>query len=192
MAEITPELRNEFVGCIPSMRAFAASLTGASDRADDLVQESLMKAWGNLHSFTAGTNMRAWLFTILRNTFYSNCRKLKREVQDSDGTYAANLAEHPQQQGHLDFADFRAALDKLPDDQREALILIGASGFSYEEASEICGCAIGTVKSRVNRARAKLAEMLSVSSADEFGPDGSAQAVLSVTSVPTAKSRAMG
>ncbi len=151
-----------------------------------------MKAWGNLHSFTAGTNMRAWLFTILRNTFYSNCRKVKREVQDSDGTYAANLAEHPEQPGHLDFVDFRAALDKLPEDQREALILVGASGFSYEETAEICGCAISTVKSRVNRARAKLAEMLSVTSADEFEPDGSAQAVLSVTSVAASKSCAMG
>lgn len=192
MRDVSPELREEFLGCIPSLRAFAASLVGVGDRADDLVQEALMKAWTNLGSFTEGTNLRAWLFTILRNTFYSSYRKTKREVQDVDGIYSNNLAEHPQQDGHLDFEDFRKALDTLPSDQREALILIGASGFSYEEAAEICDCAIGTMKSRVNRARTKLAEILSVHSADEYGPDDSVQAILSVTSVPATKTRAVG
>ncbi|WP_181702597.1 sigma-70 family RNA polymerase sigma factor [Chthonobacter albigriseus] len=171
-------LRDELLAAIPPLRAFAVSLTADADRADDLVQETLVKAWSNLDSFTPGTNMRAWLFTILRNTFYSNHRKQRREVQDVEGEHAARLATHPSQNGHMDLADFREALSRLPDDQREALILIGASGFSYEEAAEICGCAVGTVKSRVNRARNKLVEIMSISSAEAFGPDEATQAVM--------------
>lgn len=191
MATMSDELRDEVVACIPSLRAFAASLVGVGDRADDLVQEALVKAWGNLGSFKAGTNMKAWLFTILRNTFYSAYRKGKREVQDVDGQYSSTLAEHPGQIGHLDFEDFRRALDDLPEDQREALILIGASGFSYEEAAEICDCAIGTMKSRVNRARSRLSEILDVTSADEFGPDRTVHAALTSSSVPAVKLSAM-
>ena len=171
-------LRDELLAAIPPLRAFAVSLTADSDRADDLVQETLVKAWSNLDSFTPGTNMRAWLFTILRNTFYSNHRKQRREVQDVEGEHAAKLATHPSQNGYMDLADFREALARLPDDQREALILIGASGFSYEEAAEICGCAIGTVKSRVNRARNKLVEIMAISSAEAFGPDEATQAIM--------------
>jgi len=173
-----PALRDELLAAIPPLRAFAVSLTADSDRADDLVQETLVKAWSNLGSFTPGTNMRAWLFTILRNTFYSNHRKRRREVQDVEGEHAARLATHPAQNGHMDLADFRTALGKLPPDQREALILIGASGFSYEEAAEICGCAVGTVKSRVNRARNRLAELMSITSAEAFGPDDATQAIV--------------
>lgn len=171
-------LRDELLAAIPPLRAFAVSLTADTDRADDLVQETLVKAWSNLGSFTPGTNMRAWLFTILRNTFYSNHRKQRREVQDVDGEHAARLATHPSQNGHMDLADFRDALARLPADQREALILIGASGFSYEEAADICGCAVGTVKSRVNRARNKLAEIMAIASAESFGPDEATQAVV--------------
>jgi RNA polymerase sigma-70 factor (ECF subfamily) len=98
-------------------------------------------------------------------------RKRGREVQDSEGIMTARLAVHPAQQGQLDLKDFRAALERLPEDQREAIILIGASGFSYEEAAEICGCAVGTIKSRVSRARAKLQEILEISGEDEYGPD---------------------
>lgn len=191
MAIMTNELRDEVVACIPSLRAFAASLVGVGDRADDLVQEALVKAWANIGSFQQGTNMKAWLFTILRNTFYSAYRKAKREVQDVDGQYSSTLAEHPGQIGHLDFEDFRKALDELPEDQREAVILIGASGFSYEEAAEICGCAIGTMKSRVNRARNRLSEILDVTSADEFGPDRTAHAALTASSVSAVKLSAM-
>jgi len=171
-------VRAQLIKNIPTLRAFAVSLTSDGDRADDLVQETLVKAWSNLGSFTAGTNMRAWLFTILRNTFYSYHRKARREVQDVEGEHAARLATHPSQNGHMDLQDFQVALERLPDDQREALILIGASGFSYEEAAAICDCAVGTVKSRVNRARSKLAELLAVQSADVFGPDRTTQAVL--------------
>ena len=128
-----------------------------------------MKAWANASSFEEGTNMRAWLFTIMRNTFFSQYRKARREVQDVDGEAAARLVAMPDQLAHLDLADFRARLERLPADQREALVLIGASGFSYEEAAEICGCAVGTIKSRVNRARRRLIEQLALSSAEDFG-----------------------
>src|SRR5262249_41674023 len=128
--------------------------------------------------FQEGTNLRAWLFAILRNTFYSDCRRRKREVEDRDGAWAATLAVHPSQQGSIDLDDLRTALTQLPDDQREALILIGAAGFSYEEVAEVCGCAIGTVKSRVNRARSKLAAMLGVSSMEDFGPDAASEAIV--------------
>jgi len=175
--------RKELLEHIPNMRAFAMSLCGAADKADDLVQEALMKAWSNLDSYQDGTNMRAWLFTILRNAFYSELRKRRREVPDSDGAMAAQLAAHPEQGGHMDFRDFRKALDQLPADQKEALVLIGASGMSYEEAAEICGCAVGTVKSRVNRARQRLAEILTLESASEYGPDATAQPIVSPPSV---------
>src|SRR6476620_2495615 len=161
-----------------NLRAFAVSLCGDRERADDLVQETLFKAWNHLDSFHEGTNLKAWLFTILRNTYFSERRKRRREVEDADGTYAGRLATHPEQHGHMDMQDFRAVLVRLPDDQREALILVGAAGFSYEEAAGICGCAVGTIKSRVNRARTRLAELLHVNSAEDFGPDETTRAVL--------------
>lgn len=162
---------------LQSLRAFAISITGNVERADDLVQDTVVKAWTNMNSYTEGTNIRAWLFTILRNTFYSDFRKRSREVED-DGTHAARLAVHAPQHGHMDLEDFRRALAQLPDDQREALILVGASGFSYEEAAEICGCALGTIKSRINRARTRLGEILSVNSGADFGPDADSFAAL--------------
>lgn len=154
-------LRDDLVAAIPNMRAFAISLCGNRDRADDLVQEALVKAWNHLDSFEQGTNLKAWLFTILRNAYFSELRKTKREIADSDGQFAARQAVPAEQQSHLDLVDLNNALSKLPADQREALILVGAEGFSYEDAAGICGCAVGTVKSRVNRARGKLAELLS-------------------------------
>ncbi len=154
---------------LPALRAFGISLSGSHDKADDLVQETVMKAWASHVSFVEGTNLRAWLFTIMRNTYFSQYRKARREVQDVDGEAAARLVSVPGQHGHLDLDDFRAALDALAPDQREALVLVGASGFSYEEAAEICGCAVGTIKSRVNRARAKLMQALSIDSLDEIG-----------------------
>src|SRR6185295_2174500 len=162
MAE-SMSFKSDLLGAIPSLRAFAVSLTQNSDRADDLVQETLVKAWDKQGSFQPGTNLKAWLFTILRNEFYSQMRKRGREVQDSDGAMTARLAIHPAQHGLLDLEDFRKALQLLPEDQREAIILIGASGFSYEEAAEICQCAVGTIKSRVSRARSKLQEILKIS-----------------------------
>ncbi len=175
---IEPELRDELLAAVPSLRAFAISLCGQVDRADDLVQDTLMRALANIHRFQRGTNLNAWLFTILRNLFHSEFRKRKREVEDPDGNYAANLTSLPEQAAHLDFEDFRSALAQLPDDQREALLLVGASGFSYEEAAEICECAVGTIKSRVNRARTRLAEMLDLADDGEMGPDEMTRAAL--------------
>jgi RNA polymerase sigma-70 factor, ECF subfamily len=171
------QITADLLSVIPNLRAFAVSLCGSLDRADDLVQETLVKGWSNIDTFVEGTNLRAWLFTILRNIYYSEYRKRRREVADPDGTFAAKLATAPAQSGHMDLLDFRAALQQLPGDQREALILIGASGLSYEEAAGICGCAIGTMKSRVNRARSHLAEMLSITSGTEFGHDSEWQMI---------------
>src|SRR5919106_5128575 len=179
---VSKALREDLLASIPNLRAFAVSLAGNSERADDLVQETLMKAWAKFDTFQEGTNLRAWLFTILRNEFYSQVRKRGREVEDAEGTYAARLASQPAQSGHMDLSDFRAALAKLPDDQREALILVGASGFSYEEAAEICDCAVGTIKSRVNRARSRLAGLLAVDDVEDLGPDRMTRAALQAIS----------
>ena len=170
-------IRDEMLAAVPKLRAFAISLSGKVDRADDLVQETLLRALANIDSFEPGTNMPAWLFTILRNQFRSEYRKRKREVEDSDGHYAARLTSPPEQMGKLELQEFRVALAKLPPEQREALILVGASGFSYEETAKICDCAVGTIKSRVNRARAHLAEILSIDRADDMDTSTSAQAV---------------
>jgi RNA polymerase sigma-70 factor (ECF subfamily) len=175
---IDPDLRDTMLGAVPSLRAFAISLCGNVDRADDLVQETLLRAIANINSFQPGTNMSAWLFTILRNLFRSEYRKRRREVEDSDGSYAETLKTQPEQTSRVEFEEFRAALTKLPSDQREALILVGASGFSYEEAAEICGCAVGTIKSRVNRARTRLAQLLHIDNINDFGADQATRAVL--------------
>ncbi|BCH22556.1 RNA polymerase sigma factor [Mesorhizobium sp. L-8-10] len=175
---VSQGFKDDLLGAIPSLRAFAVSLSQNVDRADDLVQETLVKAWDKHMSFHPGTNMKAWLFTILRNEFYSQMRKRGREVQDSEGVMTGRLAVHPSQHGALDLEDFRSALAQLPEDQRESIILIGASGFSYEEAAEICGCAVGTIKSRVSRARAKLQEILEISGEADYGPDAISAQVL--------------
>ncbi len=130
-----------------------------------------MKAWAKQDSFQMGTNIKAWLFTILRNEFYSQMRKRGREVQDTEGAFTERMSVHPSQYGVLDMADFKKALDSLPPDQREAIVLIGASGFSYEEAAEICNCAVGTMKSRVSRARTRLQDILGISGEADYGPD---------------------
>jgi RNA polymerase sigma-70 factor, ECF subfamily len=161
---LTNELRDDILASVPSLRAFAISLSGNGDRADDLVQETLLRALANIDSFQPGSNLPAWLFTILRNLFRSD--------------YPKTLKTQPAQSAHLEFEEFRAALEKLPQDQREALILVGASGFSYEDAAAICGCAVGTIKSRVNRARSKLSALLYVDGAEDFGPDETVRAVI--------------
>src|SRR4051795_1830553 len=173
-----PAIRDALLAAVPSLRAFAISLSGHIDRADDLVQDTLLRALSNIDRFERGTNLNAWLFTILRNLFHSEYRKRRREVEDPDGSYAARLRVQPEQGSRLDFEDFRVALSKLPHDQREALLLIGASGFSYEEAAGICGCAVGTIKSRVNRARSRLASLLAVDDAEDLGPDRLTRAAL--------------
>ena len=173
-----PAIRDALLAAVPSLRAFAISLCGQIDRADDLVQDTLLRALSHLDRFERGTNLNAWLFTILRNLFHSEYRKRRREVEDPDGSYAGRLKVQPEQGSRLDFEDLRAALDKLPHDQREALLLVGASGFSYEEAAAICGCAVGTIKSRVNRARFRLASLLAVDDVEDLGPDRMTRAAL--------------
>ncbi len=175
---LTDSLRDEILASVPSLRAFAISLSGKSDRADDLVQETLLRALAHIDSFQPGSNLPAWLFTILRNLLRSDYRKRRREVEDAEGSYSKTLKSQPAQNSHLEFEEFRMALEKLPQDQREALILVGASGFSYEDAAAICGCAVGTIKSRVNRARSKLSAMLYVEGAEDFGPDSTVRAVI--------------
>jgi RNA polymerase sigma-70 factor (ECF subfamily) len=173
------QLKSELIEAIPNLRAFAVSLSGNVDRADDLVQETLMKAWNKLGTFEEGTNLKAWLFTILRNTYFSDFRKVKREVADTDGEIAARVAVLPRQQAHMDVQDLISALEKLPDDQREALILIGAEGFSYEQAATISACAVGTIKSRVNRARKRLAELIGLDAETDLSPDRLAASLIS-------------
>jgi RNA polymerase sigma-70 factor (ECF subfamily) len=170
--------RDALLAAVPSLRAFGISLSGNVDRADDLVQDTLVRAISNAHRFEPGTNLNAWLFTILRNLFHSEYRKRRREVEDPDGAYAEQLTSQPEQGARLDFEDFRSALATLPSEQREALLLVGASGFSYEETAEICGCAVGTVKSRVNRARSRLSGMLHLDAAEDLGPDRITRAAL--------------
>jgi RNA polymerase sigma-70 factor, ECF subfamily len=175
---LSPNLRTELLAAIPNLRAFAMSLCGNPSRADDLAQETLMKAWDKIGSFEDGTNLKAWLFTILRNVYYSELRKRKREAEDADGRLTAGLAVHPEQLGHMDASDFMIALQQIPIDQREALILVGAEGFSYEDVAEISGVAVGTIKSRVNRARVRLTEILGLDGAADFGPDRLSQAAI--------------
>lgn len=163
-----PDPRTELVNHLQALRAFALSLTREGASADDLVQDTIVKAWTNIEKFQPGTNLRAWLFTILRNTFYSARRKTRREVSDTDGIHAARQATRPEHDGRLAMNDFRAAFQKLPDEQREALILVGASGFSYEEAAGMTGVAVGTVKSRANRGRRRLAELLKLEDGEEL------------------------
>jgi RNA polymerase sigma-70 factor (ECF subfamily) len=158
--------RDEVVAMIPALRAFAWSLSHNGSDADDLVQDTLIKAWTNRDKYEPGTNLRAWLFTILRNTYYTQITRRRREVRDERGEYASTLNAPPTQDWTVAMRALQAALRELPPEHREALILVGAAGLSYEEAAEICGCALGTIKSRVNRARAKLLRLMD---ADEAG-----------------------
>lgn len=145
---------------IPELRAFAISLCGNADQGDDLVQETLLSAWSHLDDFEPGTNMAAWLFTILRNRFLNECRRRRVWVDDADGQHTGKLATRPEQEGWDISADLGYALDHLPSQQREAVILVGAAGMTIAEAASVCGCEPGTIKSRVSRGRARLAAIL--------------------------------
>jgi len=181
---MSPRPTDALIALIPNLRAFAITMCRDPSVADDLVQETLVKAWDHFDSFREGTNLKAWLFTILRNTYFSEWRKRKHQGDDRNGLDAETFAVPPEQHGHTDLQDLSRALEMLSDEQREALILVGAAGFTYEEAADICGCAVGTVKSRINRARIRLAELLGASSAHDFGPDPMTGAVLARTALP--------
>jgi RNA polymerase sigma-70 factor (ECF subfamily) len=142
---------------IPNLRAFAMSLCGVADQADDLVQETLLKAWRHRDRFQKGTSLTAWLFTILRNTYYSDMRLARRSREVYEEVEVATAAP---QEGHVALQEVRTALGLLAPEQREAIILVGAAGMSYEEAADICQCPEGTIKSRVNRARTRLTELV--------------------------------
>jgi len=155
------EFKKQLAQVIPHLRAFGRSLSGNRDLADDLVQETLLKAWAARQRFQAGTNMRAWTFIILRNLFLSQMRRARFKGEWDDLTASKILAAPASQDRHVELSDMQRALMHLPQPQREALILVGAGGFAYEEAAEICGCAVGTIKSRVARGRVALETILS-------------------------------
>ena len=155
-----PEFKDQLAAVIPHLRAFGRSLSGSRDLADDLVQETLLKAWAARKRFQAGTNMRAWTFIILRNLFLSQMRRARFKGEWDDITAAKILAAPASQDRHIELGDMQRALMHLPQPQREALILVGAGGFAYEEAADICGCAVGTIKSRVARGRVALEALL--------------------------------
>ena len=172
--------RDQLVEHLRPLRAFAISLTRNVTAADDLVQETILKAWASIDKFQRGSNLQAWLFTILRNTYYSSLRKSRREVADPDGAHAATLSVKPEHDGRMAFTDFLRAFDTLSDEHREVLILVGASGFSTEEAAEMMGVAAGTVKSRASRARKRLAHLLGLAEGEGMfsGVDAITDAVI--------------
>jgi len=151
---------DDMVALVPQLHTFARSLCRDGVRADDLVQEALMRAINNIQRFKPGTNLKAWLFTIVRNEHYSQLRRGKFEAQGMDIELLPEPSVPPDHDGKLELRDLNRALGSLSPGQRTALILVSVSGFSYEEAAEICGCAVGTIKSRVARARETLLEML--------------------------------
>lgn len=148
--------KRELVTLIPHLRAFARTLTGDATAADDLAQDAMMKAWDARASYQMGTNMKAWTFMILRNQFYSEKRRSWRQSQLDQEAAERTLVAVDDPEAPVALDELRLALNTLPEEQREALILVGAGGFAYEEAAEICQCAVGTVKSRVSRARKAL------------------------------------
>jgi RNA polymerase sigma factor (sigma-70 family) len=156
-----PEFKEQLAAVIPHLRAFGRSLSGNRDLADDLVQETLLKAWAARKRFQAGTNMRAWTFIILRNLFLSQMRRARFKGEWDEVTAARILSAPASQDRHIELGDMQRALLHLPQPQREALILVGAGGFAYEEAARICGCAVGTIKSRVARGRVALENLMS-------------------------------
>ena len=152
--------KRELTEVIPHLRAFARGLCGRPDLADDLVQETLLKAWAAQERFEPGTSMRAWTFVILRNAYLTDMRRNRLRGEYDEAVAERTLTAPPGQEAPLHLSDMHRALLTLPPERREALLLVGAGGFSYEEAAEICQCAIGTIKSRVGRARAALTRMI--------------------------------
>jgi RNA polymerase sigma-70 factor (ECF subfamily) len=170
--------RAEMLQLIPALRAFAVSLTGSTDAADDLVQETLVRAMARIETFEPGTNMGAWLFTILRNLVFSQSRQKRRDAAYRVACGQQSGKTHPEQHGKVELMQMRQALMRLPPEQREAIILVGASGLSYEEAAAVIHCAVGTVKSRVSRARERLVTFMDADAPDRFGPDRQELAVV--------------
>jgi RNA polymerase sigma-70 factor, ECF subfamily len=175
---VEASLRDQMLDLLPNLRAFAFTLTNDPTRVDDLVQDAFVRAWSNIDHFERGSNLGAWLFTILRHAFYTEHRKRRREAEDPEGVHVARLKVPPEQEAALAMAELRLALPHLPPRYREALLLVGVQDMTYEEVALLQGVAVGTVKSRVNRARTQLASMLQMTSRHEIGPDQVMQAAL--------------
>lgn len=186
--DVRGDPRDQLVTHLPALRAFAISLTRNVTAADDLVQDTIVKAWTNIDKFVADTNLQAWLFTILRNTFYSDLRKNRRVVADPEGIHAGSLFVRPDHDGRLTYGEFQVAFDQLSPEHREVLILVGASGFSCEEAAQMMGVAVGTVKSRTNRARKRLSELMHLADGEDVlsGHDGVTLSVMGRSGIQAA------
>jgi RNA polymerase sigma-70 factor (ECF subfamily) len=176
--------RSAMLEAMPHLRSFAISLCRDRDQANDLAQEALLRACANIDKFKPGSNMEGWLFTILHNHYCSEYRKRRREVEDIDGAYAEALVVQPEQIVHLEYEDMRAALAELPNEMQQALALIAVEGVSYDQAARICNVSVGTIKSRVHRARARLAAMLSIDQpTDDYGDPASESIVIGAEDV---------
>jgi RNA polymerase sigma-70 factor (ECF subfamily) len=171
MMHIEPTVRSAMLQAIPHLRAFAASLCRNYDGIDDLVQDTLASACANITKFQSGSKMEAWLITILRNRYYSEYRKRRRQVEDIDGVHSQTLRCEPEQFIHVHLAQVRAAVDRLPDCLQYVVKLIGYSGLSYEEAADVCGCSVGTVRSRLHRARKRLAAQFGIDAGEHAEPE---------------------
>jgi RNA polymerase sigma-70 factor (ECF subfamily) len=152
--------KDEVVRLIPQLRAYATALTRSRNEADDLVQDALVRAWSYRSAFQPEAQLKPWLFKILRTRFYTEIAKRRLTVQDVDGQLAASLTCSAEQEWRVEYSELLEALDTLSHEAREAVLLVLASGLTYEEAAQICGCPAGTMKSRVHRAREQLALLL--------------------------------
>ena len=160
--QVTKAFSDSLIQAVPRLRRFAMMRTRSAAEADDLVQATLLKAWENRSRFQAGTNLVAWLFTILRNAHINQGKRYRREVPDVDGIFAAGLSAPAEQEHRIGLIELQGALDALPAEQRETLLLVVIEGLPYEEAALVLGCQPGTVKSRVSRARERLSQILGV------------------------------
>jgi RNA polymerase sigma-70 factor (ECF subfamily) len=161
--EPVTDFRTELVAQLPHLRAVARALTGHRDRADDLVNDTVLKALSAESQFQPGTYLKAWLMTILRNHYINGLRRTRIEVETIGEIPEAALPSAPNQEHVVEVNEVANALQRMSVEHREILVLVSAAGLSYEEASEVCGCAVGTIKSRLNRARNELKKVLAKS-----------------------------
>lgn len=178
---LSRDFLHEMTALLPTLRVFARSLCSDSAWADDLVQETLLKAWSSREQYQPDSNMKAWLLTILRNSYYSELRHRKFEVEDPDDQYAASISVQPEHEAASDIEALTHALRRLPDEQREALLLVCASGLSYKQTAAICNCAVGTIKSRIARARDHLIDALGYDGFDAHSPSNGTRASVAPT-----------
>lgn len=171
-------IQQQMLAFEPQLRAYAMSLSRSADKSDDLVQETLLRAITKIDTFRPGTNLGGWLKTILRNCYFSDLRRRRHEVEDADGCYSEALRAAPEQEGLLEYKEFCVALRDIPFDQREALMLVAAAGLSYEDTATLCRTTTGTIKSRINRARSRLAALLSIENISEIGFDNQTRAIM--------------